>query len=89
MKHTRISATSLKQNTSDILNSIYYQQVSAVIEKYGKPVAIIQPFHTKKLQTTQSKKSNQDDKYFGSLSDFPSHKTIKEKMKIQSNFPTL
>ena len=40
---TTISATELKNKLSEVLNSVYYNQTTVIVEKHGKPVARIIP----------------------------------------------
>lgn len=65
MHIVNISATTLKNNVSDILNDVYFDKKTAVIKRYGKIIAKIIPVD----------KENKDirsilDKYFGALPDF-------------------
>lgn len=62
-----ISATDLKRDTSEILNSVIYGGSEATIERFGEPVARIVPI-------SKGIKKDLKDKiklYFGSLPDFP------------------
>lgn len=66
MHIVNISATTLKNNVSDILNDVYFNKKTAVIKRYGTIIAKIVPVD----------KENKDvrsvlDKYFGALPDFP------------------
>ena len=38
-----ISATELKKNTSEVLNKVFYEKVTAIVERHGKPFAKIIP----------------------------------------------
>ncbi len=64
-----ISATDLKNNTSEILNSVYYEKSEAVIERHGKIVAVISP--PKIGKKTEKDYKAIADKYFGIMPDFP------------------
>lgn len=65
MDKNYISASELKERISEVLNSVHFEKKVAIIERYGKPVAKIVPFDTKKNV------SSLVDKYFGILPDFP------------------
>lgn len=61
-----ISATTLKNNVSNILNDVYFNKKTAIIKRYGEAIAKIVPVDNE----------NKDigsilDKYFGALPDFP------------------
>lgn len=71
MHKISISATELKNRTSEILNGVYYRGNTAVVERYGKPIVkivpadIFSPFRSKE----EIKKAL--DFTFGILPDFP------------------
>ncbi|MBI2314793.1 type II toxin-antitoxin system Phd/YefM family antitoxin [Candidatus Daviesbacteria bacterium] len=65
-----ISATELKNKLSEVLNSVYYSENVAVIEKHGKPIARIVPVEgSKKMMRKDIKRVL--DETFGILPDFP------------------
>lgn len=66
MHIVNVSATTLKNNVSNILNDVYFNKKTAVIKRYGTIIAKIVPVD----------KENRNigftlDKYFGALPDFP------------------
>ncbi|OGG03076.1 hypothetical protein A2W14_05215 [Candidatus Gottesmanbacteria bacterium RBG_16_37_8] len=69
MNITHVSASELKRNAAEILNSVYYKKNITIVEKFGKAIAKIIPIDEK-----ENSKTNITDKldfYFGSLPDFP------------------
>lgn len=66
MNITYVSSTDLKRHISDIVNTVYYEKSTAIVERHGKPMVKITPIEEK---TTGSIKSLKD--YFGILPDFP------------------
>jgi len=69
MNTLNISSSDLKKNVAEILNDVYFGKKTAVINRYGKPVAKIIPIDG---YTAKSKNIHSIlDKYFGILPDFP------------------
>lgn len=68
-----ITVTQLKNKTTEVLNLVYFDKATAIIERSGKPIAKIVPI---KLEKTKTKKSMAKikkilDSTFGSMPDFP------------------
>ena len=76
MNTTYVSASELKRNSAEILNSVYYKKNITIVEKFGKAIAKIVPIEGKESES----ESIEDilDSFFGSMPDFPSAKTIKK-----------
>ena len=68
---TTIPATKLKVNVSDILNKVYFKKESAIIERYGKPIAKIIPYHENEGPMASENIDDMLDSFFGILPDFP------------------
>ncbi len=51
---TRITATELGRNLSDILNRVHYKGEVFEIERNGRAVALLQPSHEKSTSTAQT-----------------------------------
>lgn len=66
MHIVNISATTLKNNVSNILNDVYFNKKTAVIRRYGEIIAKIVPVD-KENKAVRSVL----DEYFGALPDFP------------------
>lgn len=67
---TIISATELKNRVSEVLNEVTFKGYTAVIERYGKPIAKIVPVEdSTKKDREEIRKAL--DSTFGSLPDFP------------------
>ena len=64
----RISASKLKNNAAEVLNTVYFGKKTAVVERYGKIIAKIVPVDKKEKTKNTASLLN---KYFGSLPDFP------------------
>ena len=62
-----ISATDLKRDTSEILNSVIFGNNEAIIERFGEPVAKIVPI----AKVIKKDLKDRIKLYFGSLPDFP------------------
>lgn len=75
MNTTYISATELKRNVAEVLNSVYYKKNTTIIERFGKAIAKIVPVEEKK----EGKKTITKilDRYFGVLPNFPETKNIR------------
>jgi prevent-host-death family protein len=69
MNTITIPATKLKGDVSNILDEVYFRGTTAVIERYGKPVAKIVPVETKKKGKNEMKEFL--ERTFGSIPDFP------------------
>lgn len=69
MNITYIDATVLKNNVSEILNSVYYEKKIAIVKRYGKTIAKIIPYSAD--DKTKKNISLLLDKYYGALPDFP------------------
>lgn len=67
MKTIYLSATELKRNTAEILNSVAYAGDVVVIERFGEPVAKMTPV----LERTRLSGKEILNKYFGAAPDFP------------------
>ena len=68
MDIVHVSASELKKNVAEILNSVYFDNKIALIKRYGKAVAKIVPVDKKDKGENSSFLLN---KYFGVLPDFP------------------
>ncbi len=66
MHIVNISATTLKNNVSNILNDVYFNKKTAIIKRYGEVIAKIVPIDKVNTDTRSIL-----DKYFGALPDFP------------------
>lgn len=64
-----VSASELKRNSAEILNSVYYKKNTTIVEKFGKPIAKIIPIEEKNLDEKDISETLK--KYFGSIPDFP------------------
>lgn len=62
MNIIRVSATELANKTSEILNKVKYEGVTAIIERHGEEIARVTPPSTERKSW---------DKYFGAIPDFP------------------
>lgn len=62
------SSTELKNNTSEILNRVYYEKKTALVKKHGVVWAKIVPV-TEGYQSADT--HDLIGKYFGSIKDFP------------------
>ena len=69
MNTNYISATELKRNISEILNSVYYKKNITVVEKFGKPIAKIIPIDEGEKDFTGIEEVLKST--FGSIPDFP------------------
>lgn len=65
---TTISATELKNRVSEILDEVYFNGKTVVVERYGKPLVEILPIE-KGAKKVEVKKAL--DATFGILPDFP------------------
>jgi prevent-host-death family protein len=63
MNNIRVSATELANKTSEILNKVRYEGVTAIVERHGEEIARLTP------PSIPEKKSW--DKFFGAIPDFP------------------
>lgn len=61
------SATNLKQNTSSIINSVFYKKTPIIIERHGKPIVKIVPLNEPTTKKTSTKENL--DKFFASIPD--------------------
>ena len=66
MNITYTTATNLKQNTSSIINSVFYKKTPIIIERHGKPIVKIVPIEKITNKATTKEKL---DKYFASIPD--------------------
>lgn len=67
MNITYTTATDLKQNTSSIINSVFYKKTPIIIKRHGKPIVKIVPLDktvAKKISTKENL-----DKFFASIPD--------------------
>lgn len=69
MNTTYISASELKRNAAEILNSVYYKKNITIVEKFGKPIAKIVPVDEKEMALNDIEKVLKST--FGSIPDFP------------------
>lgn len=67
MNTIRVSATELANKTSEILNKVRYEGVTAIVERHGEEIARVTP--PSKISVEEYK--NRLDKYFGAIPDFP------------------
>lgn len=67
---SRVTATELKNNVSDILNRVIFTGSETIVERYGKPVVKIMPFSERNRKRRLDLKRALDES-FGSLPDFP------------------
>ena len=65
MSSIPVSATDLKHNTAEILNTVYFKKRTALIMRHGKVIAEIRPV----LDTKSTKRSLAD--FYGILPEFP------------------
>ena len=70
MNTTYVTASELKRNAAEILNSVYYKKNITVVEKFGKAIAKIIPIDEK--ESSKTKIAEKLKFYFGALPDFPS-----------------
>jgi prevent-host-death family protein len=68
VKTTRLSSTELKRNTAEVLNSVAFGKIEAVVERYGEPLVKIIPMKTVKRKYDFEKAL---DGYFGAIPNFP------------------
>lgn len=73
MNTNYVSATELKRNVSEILNSVYYKKSVTIVEKFGKPIAKIIPIDAKELGSAEIEEVLKST--FGSIPDFPDVKS--------------
>lgn len=64
-----VSTTELKNNLSDIINSVYYEKKTTIVERHGKPLLKLMPITEKRVEKRDI--NALVDKYFGILPDFP------------------
>lgn len=65
----RLSSTELKRNTAEVLNSVAFGKVEAIVERYGEPLVRIVPMKASEKRRDFKKVL---DGYFGAIPDFPS-----------------
>lgn len=70
MNITRISASDLKRNTAEVLNSVVYGGVVAVVERHGEPLVKMIPVAVNKKNRELTIKDRLK-RTFGSMPDFP------------------
>lgn len=68
---TVISATELKNKVSEVLNTVYFNGIETIVEKYGKPIARIIPINDKARKMSKRDVKRVLDETFGILPDFP------------------
>ncbi|NCQ65981.1 MAG: hypothetical protein COZ34_03950 [Candidatus Pacebacteria bacterium CG_4_10_14_3_um_filter_34_15] len=61
------TATDLKQNTSSIINSVFYTKTPIIIERHGKPMVKIIPLDEPDIKNSSIKEDL--DKFFASIPD--------------------
>ena len=61
-----VTATDLKNRPADILNRVYYEKKTALIERHGKVIARVSPESPKKETLSEIWK-----RYGGIMPDFP------------------
>jgi DUF917 family protein len=69
MSTLTISATKLKNDTANVINQVIYNDVIAIVSKYGKPLVKIE-----KIENTEADASNIQeilDTFYGAAIDFP------------------
>ena len=64
----RLSSTELKRNTAEVLNSVAFGKIEAIVERYGEPLVKIVPMKTSEKKSDFKKLL---DGYFGSIPNFP------------------
>ena len=80
-KKDRITATQLKRNTAEILNSLYFDQVTRVIVRYGNEVATLSPIIKK--GSPEISKEDFIERFCGSWSkDMPNMSKVSKDFKI-------
>lgn len=79
MNTTYIDATELKNNVSEILNSVYYEKKIAIVKRYGKTIAKIVPYSGD--EKTKKNVSSLLDKYYGAIPDFPDVTSLRRSRK--------
>ena len=62
MNTIRVSATELANKTSEILNKVRYEDVTAIVERHGVEIARLTPPATREINWSKS---------FGAIPDFP------------------
>lgn len=82
MKTIYLSATELKRNTAEILNSVVYGRGEAIVERYGEPVVKITAISERK------KLSGREilNKYFGAAPNFPDVTKFRRSRKRSVSF---
>lgn len=79
MNTTYIDATELKNNVSEILNSVYYEKKIAIVKRYGKNIVKIVPY--KAEDKAKSNISILLNKYYGAIPDFPDVASLRTSRK--------
>lgn len=69
MSTITISATQLKNKTSNILNEVIFNGAVAIVSKYGKPLVKI--MRVEEAETTAPNFEAILSHYYGSATDFP------------------
>jgi prevent-host-death family protein len=69
MSTVTISATTLKNDTANVINQVIYNDVVAIVSKYGKPLVKIE----KITESAANARNIQEilDTFYGSAIDFP------------------
>ncbi len=84
MNKLTISATELKNNTADILNRVFYENIIVEVERHGKPIVEIRPKEAKSRKRKSLKKTL--EKFFGLIPNFPEvykeRSTLKRKVEL-------
>jgi len=64
----RLSSTELKRNTAEVLNSVAFGNIEAIVERYGEPLVKIIP-----VKTSEKGRNFKEalDRFFGAIPDFP------------------
>lgn len=78
----RVTATYLKNKAADVLNRVIYTKSETIIEKHGKPIAVISPFNKRESDKVNVKKVIDDT--FGAIPDFPD--VVRERRSGRSFF---
>ena len=75
-----ISATELKRHAAEVINTVYYNKRTLIVERHGKPIIKIIP-----VEIENSKSGDMAsllDKYFGAIPDFPEIKRTRQRRKV-------
>jgi len=79
----RLSSTELKRNTAEVLNSVAFGEIEAIVERYGEPLVKIIP-----VKTGGKRRNFKEalDRSFGAIPDFPD---VRKSRHFRRRAPTL